>query len=134
MARPLPAIDEDNRAFWTSGESGSLMINRCRDCRVYVHPPAPFCPSCDGRDVVPEAVSGRGQIATYTINYRQWLPGMQVPYVLALVELAEDPAVRIPTNIVGIDPELVTIGMPVEVTFEQVEDLFVPLFKPAEAR
>ncbi|HET9629175.1 MAG TPA: OB-fold domain-containing protein [Novosphingobium sp.] len=132
MARPLPAVTDDDRAFWTGGAQGTLMINRCRDCRAYVHPPVPFCPACESRDVVPEAVSGRGRVATYSVNYRQWSPDMEVPYVLALVELEEDAAVRLPTNIVGIEPERVAIGLPVEVTFEQAEDLFIPLFRPAE--
>jgi uncharacterized OB-fold protein len=133
MARTLPAINDDNRAFWTGGEHAALMINRCRNCRTYVHPPVPFCPACESRDVAPEAVSGRGRVSTYTINYRQWLPDMPVPYVLALVELAEDPTIRLPTNIIGIDPEQVRIDMAVEVAFEPVEDLFVPLFRPVEA-
>ncbi|MFB0874864.1 MULTISPECIES: Zn-ribbon domain-containing OB-fold protein [unclassified Sphingobium] len=132
MVRSLPAITDDNRAFWTGGEQGVLLIHRCQACRGYVHPPVPFCPACEGRDVVPEAVSGYGRVATYSVNYRQWQPDMPVPYVLALVELDEDPTIRIPTNIVGIDPEQVTIDMPVQVTFEQAQDLFVPLFRPVE--
>ncbi len=130
--RPLPALNDDNRAYWTGGEQGQLLINRCADCRSFVHPPVPFCPECESRNVGPEPVSGRGTVTTYTINHKQWLPGLPVPYVLALVELDEDPAVRLPTNIVGIDPQLVTIGMPVEVLFEQVEEVFVPLFRPVE--
>jgi len=132
MVRPLPAVNADNRAFWTGGGDGALMINRCQDCRSYVHPPGPFCPHCESRDVAPEAVSGQGRVATYTINRRQWHPDMTVPYVLALVELDEDPAIRLPTNIVDVDPERVTIGMRVEVTFEQAEDLFIPLFRPLD--
>lgn len=130
--RPLPALNDDNRAYWTGGEQGQLLINRCADCRSFVHPPVPFCPECESRNVGPEPVSGRGTVTTYTINHKQWLPGLPVPYVLALVELDEDPAVRLPTNIVGVDPQLVTIGMPVEVLFEQVEEVFVPLFRPVE--
>ena len=49
---------------------------------------------------------------------------------MAYVELEE--GVRMLTNIVGCDPESVTIGMPVEVTFEDVTpEVSVPLFKPA---
>lgn len=131
--RPLPALNDDNRAFWTGGAQGRLLINRCRACHTYVHPPVPFCPVCESRDVVPEPVSGRGRVATFTINHKQWMPHLPVPYVLALVALDEDPSVRIPTNIVGVAPDAVAIDMPVEITFEQVEDVFVPLFRPAGA-
>lgn len=133
MQRSLPAITSDNRAFWTGGENGALMIARCCDCRTYVHPPTSFCPACESRDIVPERVSGRGAVATYTINFRQWLPGQSVPYVLALVELDEDVTIRLPANIIGTEPANVFIGMPVEVVFEQVEDIHVPQFRPRAA-
>jgi hypothetical protein len=55
---------------------------------------------------------------------------MEVPYVLALVELEEQADVRLATNIVNCLPETVRIGMPVEVLFEQSEDVWVPLFQP----
>lgn len=133
MQRSLPAITSDNRAFWTGGENGALMIARCCDCRTHVHPPTSFCPACESRDLVPERVSGRGTVATYTINFRQWLPGQSVPYVLALVELDEDVTIRLPANIIGTEPANVFIGMPVEVVFEQVEDIHVPQFRPLAA-
>jgi uncharacterized OB-fold protein len=76
------------------------------------------------------AVSGKGRVATYTINHKQWVPDLPVPYVLALVELAEQSDVRLPTNIVNCAPESVYIGMPVRVLFEQAEDLWIPLFEP----
>jgi len=56
-----------------------------------------------------------------------------VPYVLAVVELAEGP--RILTNITHVAPEDVTIGMPVEVTFEELDGTTrLPLFQPREER
>jgi uncharacterized OB-fold protein len=52
------------------------------------------------------------------------------PYVLALVELEE--GVRMFTNIVECDPKDVSIGMAVEVTFQQATpQISVPFFKPA---
>lgn len=129
-ARPLPAVDADNRAFWIGGEQGLLLIARCAACRSYVHPPVPFCPACEGRAVEPEAVSGQGHVYSYTINHKVWVPGLPVPYVLALVELDEQDGLRLPANIVGCDPAAVHIGMRVAVRFEAVEDLFVPLFAP----
>ncbi len=128
--RPLPAVNDDNRAFWTSGAGGKLMISRCERCRYYVHPPVAFCPKCDGRSVTPEPVSGRGRIYSYTINRKAWLPALPVPYVLALIELEEQEGLRIPANIIDCDPEDVTIDMKVSVRFEAAEELFVPLFGP----
>lgn len=129
--RPLPAVNDDNRPFWTGGRDGLLMIARCGNCGYRVHPPTNFCPTCEGRDVNPEAVSGRGQVYSYTVNHKAWLPGLPVPYVLALVELDEQVGLRLPANLVGCEPGDVCIGMKVSVCFEQAEDLHVPLFEPA---
>src|SRR3546814_1848941 len=89
------------------------MIMRCRACSHYIHPPVRFCPACESRDTVPVAVSGRATIHSFTVNHKAWLPGLAVPYVLALVELSEQAGLYLPTNIIGCDPETVRIGMEV---------------------
>lgn len=129
--RILPTIDLDSQAYWTSGKDGVLAIFKCRSCTAYVHPPVPFCAACDGVDVAPYAVSGRGTVVTFTVNHKAWVPGLPVPYVLALVALEEAPEVRLVGNITHCDPAEVTFGMPVEVWFEPAEDLWIPLFRPA---
>lgn len=131
-ARILPAIDKDNLAYWTGGKQGQLLIHRCADCASYVHPPVPFCPACEGSNVGPTLVSGRGRVTSFTANHKQWVPGLAVPYVLALVTLEEQDDVRVVANITHCDPGEVQFGMPVEVWFEPHEDLWVPLFRPAE--
>jgi uncharacterized protein len=128
--RLLPRLDIDNRFYWTSGADGQLRLLRCQDCRRFIHPPAPVCPDCLSSDLAPEPVSGRGTVASFTINYQQWIPGSE-PYVIAWVEIDEQPDVRLTTNLVGIDADDVTIGMPVSVVFEAVGDeIFLPLFTP----
>ncbi|MDP3676304.1 MAG: OB-fold domain-containing protein [Novosphingobium sp.] len=131
--RVLPLIDGDNRTFWTGGEHGRLTIYRCGECGYYVHPPVPFCPKCESRKVAPEPVSGRARVFSFTVNHKAWLPGLEEPYVLALVTLAEQDDVRLVTNIVGCPPDGVTFDMEVEVVFEPAEDLWVPLFRPVKA-
>lgn len=130
-ARALPLIDGDNRDFWTGGAVGELRIYRCRACRYFVHPPVRFCPRCESRDVAPEAVSGQGVVASFTVNHKQWVPGLPQRYVLALVSIIEQEDVRLVTNIVGCDPDAVTMDMAVTVLFERHEDLWIPFFEPA---
>jgi acetyl-CoA acetyltransferase len=65
-----------------------------------------------------------------TVNRHQWLRSFEPPYAIAIVTLAEDPAVRLTTNIVNCDPEDVRIGQEVTVRFEHQEDVWVPLFEP----
>ena len=40
-ARMLPPITDENRAFWTGGAKGELLILRCGECGRWVHPPRP---------------------------------------------------------------------------------------------
>jgi uncharacterized OB-fold protein len=129
--RPLPALTVSNTAFWTGGERDELCIYRCQDCGYYVHPPVRFCPQCEGRNVEPEAVSGRGTVASFTVNHQKWEPELEVPYVMALVELDEQADVRLVTNVVHCPPEAVHIGMAVRVLFEARDDVWIPLFEPA---
>lgn len=135
-ARMLPAINEHNRAFWTGGADGHLLIARCNRCELWVQPPAADCPDCGGA-LVARPVSGRGTVFTYTVNYQPFMPAVPVPYVIAIVQLDEQADLRIATNIVDCDPDSVHIGLPVEVRFERhdVDDdsVFVPVFAPRSA-
>jgi len=136
--RILPQVTDRNRHFWTGGEKGELRFLRCRDCGTYIHPPVPICPEDHSKNVEPEAVSGRARVATYTVNHQAWMPGPELPYVVAIVEIEEDPTVRLTTNIVECPPEDVKIGMTVEVVFEKHADgedaVWIPVFRPAGGR
>jgi uncharacterized OB-fold protein len=128
---PAPLLSDENRAFWTGGRDGELRIVRCHDCGYYIHPPSPRCPRCVSENVAPRPVSGRGRVYTYTINRRAWSPGLEVPYVIAIVQLDEQPDLRLMTNIVGCPPDEVAIDMPVQVDFRAQGDAFVPVFRLA---
>lgn len=134
--RILPRVTDLNRPFWTGGERGELTFLRCGDCGTRIHPPVPICHVDRSRNVEPEPVSGRATVATFTINHQMWMPGPELPYVVAIVEIEEDPSIRLTTNIVGCPPDEVYIGMPVEVVFEKQPDgdtaVWLPLFRPAE--
>ena len=127
--RPVPKLDADNRAFWTGGAEGKLMLFRCHDCQSYIHPPSGLCRTCLSENVGPEAVAGTGVIDTYTVNHQAWAPGMDVPFVIARVAVDGAPGVFLTTNIVNCPVEEVDIGDKVRVTFEQQDEIFYPLFE-----
>lgn len=132
--RPAPVLTDLNAPFWRGGASGELRIQRCEGCRRWLHPPQPMCPNCYGRELRAEPVSGRGTVWSSTVNRYPWAPGIEPPYVLAEVELDEQPGLRLLTAIVEVDPDAepaqVVIGMPVEVRFEAAGDAWIPLFAP----
>lgn len=130
IVRPLPVLSPANDWFWRSGADGNLRIQRCTDCEQLVHPPVPVCPTCRSREWEPTVVSGRATVVGYTVNRQSWLPRFPPPYVVAVVALAEDSSVRLTTNIVNHDLDDISIGMEVEVDFEEHEDVWLPLFTP----
>ena len=131
--RHLPAITAESAFFWRAGEAGVLRFLRCHGCGFYIHPPLPVCRVCKSRDVQDEPVSGRGTVLTYTVNRQVWEAGLEAPYVIAIVELAEQRGLRLTTNIVNCQLDEVRIGMPVRVVFEQHDDVWLPLFEPDRA-
>jgi uncharacterized OB-fold protein len=129
-SRMLPALTEANRTFWQAGREGKLMLQRCGDCDRFVSPTADACPGCAG-ELAYEQVSGRGRVFTFTVTHQPYNPAVPVPYVVALVELDEQEGLRLFTNVIGIEPERVRIGLEVEVRFEDHGEIFVPVFAPA---
>jgi len=132
IPRLLPTLTETNTPFWTRGRQNELVILRHRETGAWFHPPELAESGDNGGDnnIVPEVVSGKGTVMTFTVNHHPYNPEVPVPYVIAVVELTEDASIRLPTNIVGCEPDEVYIGMPVRVLFEQREDVAIPLFKP----
>jgi uncharacterized OB-fold protein len=126
----MPLLNDENRPFWTSGQRGELVFQRCQACGFYIHPPYPRCPECLSTDIKPEAVSGRGTVVSVTVNEQMWNPTQPPPYVIALIEIEEQPAVRLMTNVINCEPYDVHIGMPVRVTFEDYDPVWIPLFEP----
>ncbi|MDB4278463.1 Zn-ribbon domain-containing OB-fold protein [Deltaproteobacteria bacterium] len=130
--RVLPELTETTRHFWEGGREGKLRFPRCQECSTWVHPPTPICPTCLGKDLEVEAVSGAATVLTFTLNHQQWVPSPDHPYAIAIVELDEQEGLRLTTNVVNCAAEDVRIGMRVQVVFDQYEDVWIPLFQPVE--
>jgi len=128
--RVIPRLTDWNRAFWTGGANGQLLIQRCERCRRWVHPPAAACPACDG-GVRAEPVSGFGTVFSFTVNVHQFHPDVPPPNLIAIVELDEQEDLRLVTNIVGCEPDDLRCGLAVRVLFERHGEVFYPVFEPA---
>ena len=132
--RPLPALTDLNRTYWTSGAAGVWRLQRCPACERLIPPPAL---RCQYDHAVPEWVdmSGRGTVESWTVNHHPFYPGIPTPYVIAFVNPVEDRQVRVLTNLVDVDPDRIFCGMPVRVTFEvgsddSDDDVYLPMFSP----
>ncbi|MBV8929406.1 MAG: OB-fold domain-containing protein, partial [Mycobacteriaceae bacterium] len=135
MTRPLPEVTIGNEFFWTAGSDDVLRIQECGDCAALIHPPQPVCRYCRGRNMGVRDVSGKATLSAFTVNHRFGFPDLPPPYVVAQVAIVEDPRVRLTTNIIDCDPDELTLGQTVEVTFEKLTDeagaVWLPLFRPS---
>jgi uncharacterized OB-fold protein len=122
-AHPRPAVTRDSAFFWDGLKQHRLLIRRCTRCQHLHHPPGPMCPKCHCLDWDVQQLSGRGVVHSYVIVHQPRLPGFSYPLAVALVELAE--GVRLVANLVGVTPQQVRIGMPLEVEFVEVEPDYV---------
>jgi uncharacterized OB-fold protein len=125
---PLPDVDDPLTApFFAGAARGELVITRCDTCGAYVWYPQDAC-SRDGGPLTWTAVSGRGTLFSWAVVRRAFLPAFEdrVPFVTALVALAEDPAVRLCTYVVGAAPDELVADAAVTVTFRPLEFTTVP--------
>jgi uncharacterized OB-fold protein len=134
---PRPAEDSLTAFFWQGARDGKLLILRCRQCQSYIHWPRPVCRFCLATDLSPAEVSGRGRLHTYTSATQAFHPYFleRVPYIIATVELEEQPGLMMVSNLVGVEPMAVQPNMLVEVLYREVAPgLTLPLFEPATTR
>lgn len=117
------------RAWWEGAARGELRLPRCRTCASYQWPPRRHCATCESTAIDWVAASGRGIVHTFTVvrqAHEPWFSA-RVPYVVAMIELAEGP--RLMSNVVECAIEAVHIGMRVTVAFVDCGDgLVLPVF------
>ncbi|MGH7964418.1 MAG: Zn-ribbon domain-containing OB-fold protein [Candidatus Binatia bacterium] len=130
--KPLPRPTAGSMPFWEAAKRHELQLQRCGSCGAHVFYPREVCPECLSSDLKWVKVSGKGTVYSYTIAQAPTHPAFaeDVPYVVAIVELAEGPHVT--TNVTGCKPDAVRIGMPVVATFDDVTpEVTLVKFTPA---
>ena len=123
----LPAPDEDSAPFWEGCAAGELRVQRCASCGRRRMPPRPMCPWCRSFEVAWDVTSGRGRIWSWVVAHPPLLAAYaeQAPYNVVVVELEDDPSIRLCGNVVAepggrldaVDPTTLSIGLPVQVCF-----------------
>ncbi len=130
--KPIPTITADMRPFFDAARRHELAAQRCVACGTYRFPAREICSACLSRDAEWVTVSGQGEIFSYNVMHQVYHPGFanEVPYAVVVVKLRE--GAKMISNLVGVEPHAVKIGMPVTVVFEKVnEEVTLPKFAPA---
>jgi uncharacterized OB-fold protein len=133
-AKPLPVPDAFSEEFWRAAKEHRLCLQRCRHCGTFSHPPEPLCANCLAPDAAFEfaPLSGRGRISTWTVMRDAFIPAFRpdIPWVIVVVELAEQPGLRVLARLVDGASAPLALGAEVEVVFEDVSgETTLPQFR-----
>ncbi len=126
--KPAPIVDPGTEPYWEALKQRRILLKRCQSCGKTHFYPRELCPHCYSDDLDWVEASGKGTVYSYTVVHRSAGPAYadDVPYTVAVVELAEGP--RMMSWITGDDE--VQIGAHVKVTFVTVDDIVLPMFEP----
>ena len=124
-ARPAPVPDPESQPYWgrcCTALAGTAVLRRLRALRLST--PGPSARACLSANAPLRwvAVSGRGTVHSFAVMHESYMRGFDPPYLIAQVQLDEQPGLRLTTNLVECEPGDARIGMAVEVTFEDRDD------------
>jgi len=123
-----PVVSPDTAFFWAGTARHELRIQRCGGCGTLRHPPGPMCPVCGFARPEYDVAAGTGEVYSYVVHHHPPVPGRRLPIVIALVQLTE--GVRMVGELLDVSPEQVRIGLPVRVTFVEVDgELTLPAWR-----
>ncbi len=118
-AFPYPIPEYGTEPYYAALNEQRLVMQRCAACGRWRWQPAPRCLDCGDPRHEWTALSGRGRIHTWTVVTHPVHPAAvaRVPYVVVEVELAEQPGLRMVSNLVDCDPDAIVVDAPVVLTF-----------------
>lgn len=113
--RPLPAVD-----YLKIPEDADPYLEgyKCSSCGAVFLGARSSCSKCGAREgLKPIALSNTGSLYSYSIVHRSY-PGIDVPYISAIVDL--DGGGTVKGNLINIDPDpdKIDFGMPIEVVYD----------------
>ena len=129
-ARPIPEVSPALAPYFAAARAGRLVVQRCTGCGALRFPPRELCSACLATEAAWQEVSGRGEIFSYYVMHQIYHPGFaaEVPYAVVVVKLEEGP--KLTSNVVDCPLDEITIGMPVEVVFEELSpEVTLPKFR-----
>ncbi len=128
--RPQPVTDDrDTAGFWAAAGRGELVVRECGSCGAVLHLPRSYCHVCGTWSERWKRVGGGGRLSSWTTVEHQVHPAFPVPYTVVLVELDDEPGVRLVGYLPG-SPALVA-GQPMEAWFEELDDgAVIPQWRP----
>ena len=126
---PAPVPSLFSAPYWEGCARGELRFLRCANCHQALADAPRICWRCHSRELNWEVSEGRGRLYSWTIVWRPQTPEFEVPYAVAIVDLAE--GCSIISAVIGCTPEDLVEGMELAVEFHPNSDhLSLPYFRP----
>jgi len=123
VPKPIPVPDEVSKPFWDACNERRLIVQNCTACNRLQYPPQKTCAACGSAAHLEwREVSGRGRINGYCVMYESRVGPLQAdqPFNIAVIELEEDPAIKLLSSLPGTPLEEVPVGAKVEVDYQEV--------------
>lgn len=133
VLKNLPKPTPETEAYWQGCKDQKLLIQTCDDCGTFQFYPRSICTNCMSDNLNWVTASGRATIISYTVMHRSVSKAYCVdgPQVLAIIRLEEGPQMM--SHVVECDEGKLSIGMAVEVAFEDwTDDITIPVFRPTK--
>ncbi len=104
-----------------SGGEAYLEGQRCGDCGATHVGARLACSACASRTALrPVRLAREGRLNAYAIVHRSF-PGVLTPFISAVVDLEGGGCLKGNLKGVAANPESITLGMPVQVAFENLD-------------
>ena len=118
--------------FWEHmKQSGEMRLQCCSRCSAFRYPPGPVCQECLSPDYAWKAVSGKGELLSWIMFRKQYLPAYPAPYNVIAVKLEEGPIII--SNLVENPEEDRLIGRAVRLVLVRMDDgVTLPRFELAD--
>ena len=124
--------DTCTEGFWLKAKEHTLTACQCATCGSFRMPPRPFCPECQSKDIHWPELPGTAKVYSFAVCHKSPFSGEDLLYIPAVLDIDGAPGTRLTSNLVGIDPADVEIGMTVKVAWHPIADDWVlPIFVPA---
>ena len=127
--RSRPGLPQESEHYWQGLRSGNIQFQRCTVCRRYTHYPTGGCQWCGG-PLLYEEVDARATVNTWTLSLLQFGPGMETPYLTAIVNPLCEPELQVMTNLVRCRVSDVRLGMPVKPLIVSDENRSLLFYEP----
>lgn len=131
MNRSGPEITPESKPYWDSVAAHAMKLQRCTRCETFRFYPTPVCPHCFFTDFTWEPVSGEATLYSYSVVHKPVTEDFEaeIPYVVALVTLAEGPTLM--TNLIEVPEDEIEIGMALRIDYRNYDGFSLPFALPA---